>query len=47
MERFSILQVLDEKRNSVVVSELVEDVGTVERGGLFAEWWYCRGQGLT
>ena len=30
VERFSILQVLDEQRDSVVVSKLVEDVGTVE-----------------
>ena len=37
MERFRILQVLDELGDSVVVSKLVEDVGTVEGGGLYEE----------
>ena len=37
MERFCVLQVLNEERDPVVVSKLVEDVGTVEGGGLYEE----------
>ena len=37
VERFRILQVLDEQRDSVVVSKLVKDVGTVEGGRLYEE----------